>query len=103
MARHKGADIGHDDKSVGFMQNAGIDIRIDKVGQPATLEFSTKWAIYHWNDFRLLPRFEKWRSIASFKRPAMCSCPTTFWCSDCETLIFTREPLKNVPQWLDAP
>jgi ferritin len=49
MARHKGADISHDDKLVGFMQNAGIDIRINKVGQPATLEFSTKWAIYHWN------------------------------------------------------
>jgi hypothetical protein len=55
MARHEGADISHDDKSVGFMQNAGIDIRINKVGQPATLEFSTKWAIYHWNDHRLLP------------------------------------------------
>jgi hypothetical protein len=55
MARHKRADISHDDKSVGFMQNAGIDIRINKVGQPATLEFSTKWANYHWNLHRLLP------------------------------------------------
>jgi len=30
--RHKRADISHDDKSVRFMQNAGIDIRINKVG-----------------------------------------------------------------------
>jgi len=42
MAGHKRADISHDDKSVRFMQNAGIDIRINKVGQLATLEFSTK-------------------------------------------------------------
>jgi hypothetical protein len=54
MARHKRADISHDDKSLSFMQNAGSDIRIDKVGQPATLEFSTKWAMYHWNLHRLL-------------------------------------------------
>jgi hypothetical protein len=55
MARHKRADISHDNKPVGFMQNAGADIRINKVGQPATLEFSTKWAIYHWNHRGLLP------------------------------------------------
>jgi hypothetical protein len=55
MARHKGADIRQDDKSVRLMQNAGLDIRINKVGQLSTLKFSTKWAIYHWNLHRLLP------------------------------------------------
>jgi hypothetical protein len=37
VARHKRADIGNDDEALRFMQNAGIDIRINKVGQPATL------------------------------------------------------------------
>src|SRR5580700_2514880 len=45
---HEGADVSHDHKSAGFMQNAGFNLHIKKVGQLAALEFSTKWAISHW-------------------------------------------------------
>jgi hypothetical protein len=115
MARHEGADISHDDESVGFMQNAGIDIRINKVGQLATLEFSTKWAIYHWNLRGLLPISSKSSDLLQVSDPvqstqsqpalpsSISAVSTTFRCSDSETLIFTLEPLKNVPQWPLAP
>src|SRR5580692_13201036 len=34
---------------------------------------------------------------------SICAVPTNFRCSDCKTLIFTFESLKNVAQWPGTP